>query len=186
MTSLTVTRNDTRRPPIQWFYWMDAEGETPMSRAMKSGHRGLQEIMLRQEVADAPDRGAGDTLLQRAAYWGMENAVRKLLDGGARPDERDETGETPLHKAVRRGHTQSVQALLEKGADVNDMDGYGMSSLHWVALNGRADLAELLLSSGADVNQRDYAFICMTPLAVAKLMGYDELASLLGHYGGTY
>ena len=171
---------------VHWYYTMDAEGETPMSRALKSGHRGLQEIMVRQEMADAPDRGAGDTLLQRAAYWGMENAVRKLLDGGADPGERDEVGETPLHKAARRGHANSVKALIESGADVNEMDGYGMSCLHWVALNGRGDLAELLLSSGAHANTRDYGATCMTPLAVAKMMGYEEIASLIGEFGGTY
>ena len=171
---------------VHWFYTMDAEGETPMSRALKSGQRTLQEIMIRQELADAPDRGAGDTLLQRASYWGMENAVRKLLAGGANPDERDETGETPLHKATRRGHVNSVRALIENGADVNDMDGFGMSSLHWVALNGRSDVAEILLSSGADVNIRDNYVTNMTPLAVAKMMGYEDIASLIGEYGGTY
>ncbi|MCC6152980.1 MAG: ankyrin repeat domain-containing protein [Candidatus Hydrogenedentes bacterium] len=175
-----------RNMVIHWFYTMDNDGETPMSRALKSGHRGIQEVMMRQELADAPDRGAGDTLLQRAAYWGMENAVRKLLATGADPDERDVTGETPLHKAARRGHTNSVQALIESGADVNEMDSLGMSSLHWVAMNGRVDVAEILLSAGADVNSRDYSYTSMTPLGVAKLMGYDEVADLIGAYGGGY
>jgi len=175
-----------RSAAIHWFYTMDHEGETPMTRALKSGHRGLQEVMVRQETADAPDQGAGDTLLQRAAYWGMENAVRKLLATGANPHERDVTGETPLHKAARRGHANSVRALIESGADVNEMDSEGMSSLHWVALNGRADLAEVLLSAGADVSMRDHSYASMTPFAVAKTMGYDEVADLIGAYGGTY
>ena len=175
-----------RNAAVQWFYTMDHEGETPMSRALKSGHRGLQEVMIRQELEDAPDRAAGDTLLQRAAYWGMENAVRKLLATGANPSERDLTGETPLHKAARRGHANSVRALIENGADVNEMDSFGMSCLHWIALNGRTDLAEVLLSAGADVNYRDYAYTTMTPLAVAKMMGYEEVVELIGAYGGTY
>ena len=175
-----------RHPAVHWFQIMDADGETPMTRALKSGHRGLQEVMVRQEFEDAPDRGAGDTLLQRAAYWGMENAVRKLLETGANPGERDVTGETPLHKAARRGHANSVRALIESGADVNEMDGYGMSSLHWVALNGRTDLAELLLSAGADTNVRDYTYASMTPLGVAQMMGYEDVADLIGAYGGSY
>jgi ankyrin repeat protein len=96
------------------------------------------------------------------------------------------TGETPLHKATRRGHTNSVRALIESGADVNEMDSLGMSSLHWVALNGRTDLAEILLSAGADVNSRDYSYTTMTPLGVAKMMGYEEVAGLIGSYGGTF
>ena len=111
---------------------------------------------------------------------------RKLLATGADPGERDVTGETPLHKAARRGHPNSVQALIESGADVNEMDSLGMSSLHWVAMNGRTDVAEILLSAGADVHSRDYAYTSMTPLGVAKLMGYDEVADMIGAYGGGY
>ena len=103
-----------------WFYSMDTEGETPMSRALKSGHMALTEFMLRQERDDMPEYAAGETLLQRASYWGMDQAVRKLLAGGADPMERDDIGETALHKAARRGHADTVRALIESGADVNE------------------------------------------------------------------
>lgn len=171
---------------VHWYNTMDTEGETPMSRAMKSGHVALTEFMLRQEKEDTPEHAAGETLLQRAAYWGMEQAVRKLLAGGADPGERDDFGETPLHKAVRRGHKEAVKALIESGADVNEVNKDGMSILHWVALNGRDDVAEMLLSYGADVNVRDDFAGGMTPFAVAKLMGYEELAELMGAHGGSY
>jgi len=186
MITCEKTTDGQRSAAVHWYYTMDDDGETPMSRALKSGHRGLQEVLIRQEMADAPDRAAGDTLLQRAAYWGMENAVRKLLATGANPDERDETGETPLHKAARRGHVNSLRALIENGADVNEMDGYGMSGLHWVALNGRADVAEILLSYGADVNTRDFSYTTMTPFAIAKMMGYEDIAAMIEQYGGSY
>ena len=186
MSTLTYEMLGDRSMAVHWFYTMDEEGETPMSRAMKSGHVALTEFMLRQEREDTPEHAAGDTLLQRAAYWGMEQAVRKLLAGGADPGERDDAGETPLHKAVRRGHLESVKALIESGADVNEVNKDGMTTLHWVSLNGREDVAELLLSYGADVNARDDFGGGMTPLTVAKLMGYDELSNLLGAHGGHY
>ena len=66
------------------------------------------------------------------------------------------------------------------------MDSLGMSSLHWIALNGRTDLAEILLSAGADVTSRDHSYTSMTPLGVAKMMGYEDVADLIGAYGGTF
>jgi ankyrin repeat protein len=169
-----------------WYYSMDADGETPVSRAAKSGHLALMELMTRQREEDAPEVSAGDSLLQRAAYWGLDNAVRKLLDGGANPAERDRRGETALHKAARRGHLDAVEMLLGSGVDVNEANQYGMTALHWVALNGRCDVAECLLAAGADPNTRDGYTGGLTPLAVAKLMGYEELAALLGEHGGTW
>jgi ankyrin repeat protein len=142
--------------------------------------------MLRQESEDSPENGSGDTLLQRAAYWGLDKAIQKLLDTGADPSERDNRGETPLHKAVRRGHANAVRALLDSGADVDTLDGRGLTALHWVALNGRGDLAEMLLDAGARPSVRNQITGELTPLAMAKLMGYEELAQILGAHGAKY
>ena len=123
-------------------------------------------------------------MLQRAAYWGLDKAIQKLLDTGADPSERDNRGETPLHKAVRRGHARSVRALLDSGADVDTLDGRGLTALHW--LNGRGDLADLLLDAGANSSVRNPLTGELTPLAMAKLMGYEELAQALGARGAKY
>jgi uncharacterized protein len=171
---------------MEWFNDMDTDGETPMSRAMKCGHSALASFMSRQEIDDRPENAAGDTLVQRAAYWGLEQAMTKLLSGGATTHERDVRGETPLHKAVRRGHTDTVCLLLQGGADTDSPDEFGMTSLHWTAVNGRADVARLLLDSGASPNVREYASGGLTPLAMSNLMGYDDLTELLSSRGGTY
>ena len=171
----------------EWYHVMDEQGETPMSRAMKAGHPDLAGMVSRQMKEDAPEISAGDSLLQRAAYWGLDSAVRKLLWAGANPDVRDVRGETPLHKAVRRGHTEVVKALLmSEEVGINVADGYGMTPLHWVAINGRSDLAKLLLSFGADVTARERRMGCLTPLALAELMGYYELAEMIALYGGSW
>jgi len=171
---------------LEWYNEMDVEGETPLSRAMKCGHGTLSTFMLRQEEDDRPEKAAGETLVQRAAYWGLEQAMQKLLDGGATTVERDLRGETPLHKAVRRGHTDTVCLLIEGGAEADSPDEYGMTSLHWTAINGRSDVAQMLLDSGAEVNNREYANGGLTPLAMSSLMGYDDLTELLSSRGGTY
>jgi ankyrin repeat protein len=169
-----------------WRYQMDDQGETPLSRAFKSGHVALANLILKHEEENRPSKVAELPPLQRAAYWGLENAVRRMLDSGADPSERDDHGETPLHKAVRQGHRVTVELLLDHGADADSPDSLGMTTLHWAALSGHQDMAELLLEKGAHVNVRDEFAGGLTPLSVAKLMGYEELAETLGQHGGTW
>lgn len=170
----------------EWFNRMDEEGETPVSRAMRSGHAALRSLLERAQAEECAGVLAGASLLQQAAYWGLGNAVRTLIDRGANPSERDMRGETPLHKAARRGHREVVRALVEKGAEVDARNALGMTTLHWTALNGRGDIAELLIESGADVNARDQFTGGLTPLAMAKLMEYEEVAEVLGRHGGRW
>jgi ankyrin repeat protein len=69
---------------------------------------------------------------------------------------------------------------------VDERNRYGMTSLHWTALNGRADVAKTLLEWGADANARDEYTGGLTPYAIAKLMGYEEVAQTISYHGGTY
>lgn len=163
----------------KWLYFEDDFGESPMSRAMRSGHMALVDFMLRQENAEELETVEQEPPLHRAAYWGVEDAVRRLLATGAQPQERDPHGETPLHKAVRWGHLESVQALIDHGADVNVPDPQGVTPLHWAVLNGRTDVTTLLLQKGAHVHERAPVMGDLAPLDIARLMGYDDLAGVL-------
>jgi ankyrin repeat protein len=171
-----------------WYYEMDDAGETPMSRARKCGHRKLAELLLRhdQELMQTNDDDGQRSELQRVAFWGLADSVHDLLEEGVNPQAGDEKGDTPLHEAARNGHKEIVEELLQHGADVNEPNHHGMTTLHWVAMNGREDLAELLLDQGAEVNPRDEYAGGMTPRAVAMLMGYDQLAELIGSHGGGF
>lgn len=168
----------------QWYYKMDREGETPMSRAMKCGHELLTRLLLFQETAEEPDEDV--VSLHALAYFGMAGAVQQLLDKGADPRALDRHGDPPLLKAARSGHLDVIKMLVEHGAEVNETGDMGMTALHWVALNGRADIAEYLLRHGVDLNIHLRAQESLTPLSVAKLMGYEELSSMLLSYGAKY
>ncbi len=169
-----------------WLHKMDQDGETPMIRAKKSGYQVLIDLLLRHEPEYSEDELQAATELQQAAYWGLSDAVKKLLDEGAVPHERDAYGDTPLLKAARNGHRETVQTLLERGADVNQTDQDGMTCLHWLAMNGREDLAELLITKGAEVNARDRVAGGLTPMGLALLMGYDELVERIRSHGGDF
>ena len=55
------------------------------------------------------------TPLHKAALWGNLDAVKLLLDRGARINAVDKMGETPLFKAAYRNHVEVANLLKEKG-----------------------------------------------------------------------
>jgi ankyrin repeat protein len=172
---------------ISWLHAMDEHGETPMSRAVKCGHRGLLEIIVEQSDLDSDARPKSDTALQRAAAWGLSEIIRKKVkEQGADINERDARGETPLHKAARLGHFNAVRELIRLKADLNAADTLGLRPLHWAAINGRQDIARLLLHHKADPNARERVAGGLTPLALAKLLGREEFADCLAEYGATW
>lgn len=172
--------------PTPWYYDMDAEGETPMSRAFKSGHALLTQLLVLQEEENVP-AAFDDTSLYSAAYWGHGTAVRKLLDSAQqRPPQAAGVGEPLLHLAARHGHLDTIRALVERGTAVNETADTGVTALHWVALNGHCDIAEYLIRHGIDISTPASAVGGLTPLAVAKLMGYEELFDLLIAHGARY
>lgn len=164
---------------------MDEEGETPISRAKKSGHPPLVELLLEEEQT-YPTSYSRETALHRAASWGLDEVASRRIAKGENANVQDENGQTPLHMAVRNGHSSTVAVLIDHGADPNVQDKNGMTPLHWAAMTGRPDLAELLLHGGSSVNARDERSGGITPLAIARLMSYNELVDVLSEYGGTW
>ncbi|OJD34109.1 uncharacterized protein BKCO1_2500095 [Diplodia corticola] len=68
----------------------------------------------------------GMTGIHLAAYFGLEDAVRKLIERGHNPDLRDGYGRTPLILAADKGHDAVAKVLLETGrVDVNHRDDAG-------------------------------------------------------------
>ena len=57
-------------------------------------------------------RTRGETPLHRAAAFGGEATVRRLLDAGARPGTRDEAGDTPLSWASWHLRPAAILRLL--------------------------------------------------------------------------
>ncbi len=156
-----------------------------MSRALKCGQVALGDLVLSRATAGMDPVKEQTTRLHQAASLGQTDRVRQCIEDGENTECRDLHGETPLHKAAREAHLDVVELLVTHGAGINTGDNYGLTALHWAVLAGSEAVALLLLSSGADVNARDYFVGNMTPLALAKLMGYTELAQLLNRHGGV-
>jgi Ankyrin repeats (3 copies) len=58
-----------------------------------------------------------------AIQGGHLEAMRELLDDGARIDGDPDTDEVPLGQACWRGRVEMVRALVERGAALNFRDG---------------------------------------------------------------
>ena len=162
-----------------WLHTMDEVGMTPLTRASKSGRFEVANAMLLREAIDDPKNFRELPELHRAACWGFSDVIDELLSDGANVFDIDAIGETALHKAVRLGNYDAARTLIDNGADVNQRDAMGFTALHWAALIGSADMAELLMVNYADVHARDYIAGGITPLGIAKLMGYTNVTSVL-------
>lgn len=169
-----------------WVYTMDVFGETPTTRARKSGYTVLAEMLLSQERALAAREECPVTPADDGnAYWGMSQSVHKLMLDTPRSRDTDGDIDHLLQKATQNGDVDRVKELLQAGANVDHESEQGLTPLHWSALNGRADLAEVLIEHGADINQRERYTGKLTPMAMALLMGYDDVVELMAGRGGV-
>ncbi len=139
--------------------------------AVRSGDLAAVKALL-DAGADVNERDQlGATPLLDAAWYGNEQIVRLLVEGGARVDAtHDEGGSTPLDYAVLRGNEAIVHLLLERGAK-------SKKALHTAAGHGRTEIVRLLIASGMPVDARDDAGF--TPLDLAALQGNGETVDSL-------
>lgn len=126
----------------------------------------------------------GETPVTRAVKAGNQPIIQLLITLADAPPAPVMEGETLMHAAAREQRVGDVKALIDLGQDVNAVDTNGLTPLHWAAINGCLDLAKLLLNRGADPNLTDDAMPDMTPLSLARLMRYQDIAAYLSQNGG--
>lgn len=119
-------------------------------------------------------------LVAAAADGGLAD-VRALLDGGADPNEADESLATPLMAASFGGHVQVVLLLLERGADMSLRDVDGDDALSFAVYGESAEVARTLLDRGADPNAPNA--MGQTPFLLAARHHDADLVRLLFERG---
>src|SRR5262245_3895186 len=78
--------------------------------------------------------------------------AKRLLAGGADPNDSGFVGMPPIVLAIVRQNVDLVRMMVARGADLNARDRSGSTALMWAAFNetGDARLVEALLELGAD------------------------------------
>jgi ankyrin repeat protein len=122
----------------------------------------------------------GWTALHLAAAFGTPEAVKLLIDHGAKVDavSKNPQANQPLHAALALGRNpESIRLLLDAGADPNARQTAGYTALFSAAAANRSDLAELLIAHGANPTlTNDFG---QTAATLARERGHTELADWL-------
>jgi hypothetical protein len=122
----------------------------------------------------------GESLLQLAIRNKNIEAVRFLLEEGAKVNEQDRKGRTPLHEAVIQKQPVIVQLLIDHKAAVNLQDSRGRTPLHEAVRKKHMEIIKLLAVHGADLNVSDDNQ--WTPLTLAaSLYQYEILNTLIAY-----
>ena len=127
----------------------------------------------------------GWTPLHLAAHFGRAEAVRLLLNKGAKADARSTNAmrNTPLHAAAAGRAAGVTTLLLDHGANVNARQHGGWTPLHAAAQNGDQELARILVEAGADINAR--ADNRQSPLDLALTKGQQAMVEWLEARGAS-
>ncbi|KAL8870107.1 MAG: hypothetical protein Q9174_003770 [Haloplaca sp. 1 TL-2023] len=126
------------------------------------------------------DVKAGISPLHLAAFFGLEQAVIKLLQAQEPVDGLDPLGTTPLMYAAGRGHSSIVRILLREGANPNIACSRSCTALHRAAAGSHVEaIRHLLNAPDIDVNCMDTSRSDFTPLMLAVDEQREDVVRLL-------
>jgi ankyrin repeat protein len=157
--------------------------------AAKSGQVGELRAFLAKgvpvDVLDNRDLPWGQTALMHAAHGGHLEAIRLLLEAGARVSTRDradhevDRNRQPLHYAMLGKNLAVVEALLDAHANPNAESHLGVTPLTVAIEEGNLEGVRLLLKRGANINHKPRSPHHTPPLSSAAAVGSPALVRLL-------
>lgn len=108
--------------------YTDHDRHTALHAAAEYGHPAVIRSLTKEGKANVDVRDEeGHTPLHFAAENGQLEAVKALVEAGARVNMRDADGWDALHYAAAAESPEIVIYLIEKGADPNGLNGDGQT-----------------------------------------------------------
>ncbi|XP_046848679.1 transient receptor potential cation channel subfamily A member 1-like isoform X2 [Xenia sp. Carnegie-2017] len=128
-------------------------------------------------LINAKREGGGYTPIHDAAYNGLLESVRILLEHGANPNVFSTSYRTPLYCAVLSQNSDVVELILvHKPALINKVDDTWQTPLHTAAKTNSSEVVKCLLNNGAIMlTDKDKS----TPLHIAAQHGQLDIVKLL-------
>jgi len=155
-------------------------GSTALHWAASNNNPAVARVLLDMGADKDGCDDDGIRPLFSASKKGSTRTVRELIVYGADvnlPNCEGQFGEmTPLMIASTEGHLNIVKLLVKSNANVTLPSAMGYTALHMAAEAGHKEIAMILLINGADARILADG---MTPSAIARQKGFDELAEYL-------
>ena len=124
-----------------------------LHNAIRGGHRGTADDLLRSGASTATKNGKGNTPLHVAARGGKPEMVSLLVLHGADKDAMDKSRRTPVYLAVCCGHAAVALALVAAGADLDlRCTPLDESVISEAARQGQLEFLRAAVEHGADVD----------------------------------
>jgi len=163
---------------------VDANGDTPLLRAVKAGDIDSAKSLINKGVAlDVKNKDGRNALFEAIRKPNNIELINLLIEKGANINIKDNGGYDILQEAIIQSRDDLVMVLLEKGVDINYVDNNGSTVLHLAVERGDKELTKLLLGKGIKINTLDkYG---RTPLQYAVSYGENEICKLLIQNGAN-
>ncbi|KAF4459089.1 hypothetical protein FALBO_14162 [Fusarium albosuccineum] len=115
--------------------------------------------------------------LHQAAFYGLDEVVRRFLSDGYEVNQQTSYGQAPLFSATARGFQSTVATLLGHNAQVDLKDVFGRTALCVAAEHGHLDIAKTLISHGAITDFTDE--FGRSPISDASEAGHVSIVEYL-------
>ncbi|MCK5667290.1 MAG: ankyrin repeat domain-containing protein, partial [Thiotrichaceae bacterium] len=117
----------------------------------------IKALLARSDVDVNSQAGEHEsTALMGAVDNNNTEAIKILLNKGAKIDAIDSDGWTALFSAAKNNSSEAIEMLLKEGANIDAVDRYGETALFLAVKRDCVEATKLLLQSGADVTIKNW------------------------------
>ncbi|KAL9056386.1 MAG: hypothetical protein Q9162_002977 [Coniocarpon cinnabarinum] len=170
-------------------FWVVTQPQT-------KGHHETIRLLLSNEYPTCPankewKEEKGRTIFMAAAWRGHNEALKLLLDDGAKFNARDEDHRTVLHNLAFdkrcRWNEETIRIILDRDIDLDAKDNKSRTALHWAVATGKPSLVAQLLTRSKhrqlNVNARTSRGKTALHLACRALPPMPSIVEMLLRFG---